>query len=476
MENLIGRTEEIKILKEALNSKEAEMVAVVGRRRVGKTFLINEVYEKQMAFKVVGVQNIPISLQIANFKDTLEEYSNTTIPKLSNWFEAFSQLRKYLAPLLEKEKQVIFIDEIPWLATHKSDFLSALGYFWNSWASQQNLVVVICGSATSWIIQKVVYDTGGLHNRITKYIHLAPFTLAETEAYLKSRYLNFTRYQIVELYMAMGGIPHYLKEIKKGKSAIQNIDDICFSKTGLLRNEFSKLYPALFRHPENHIAIVKTLATKRQGMTRAEIIDSAQTPKGGATTKTLRELEESGFITVYHPFEKKKKSKLYRLTDEYSLFYLHFIVDKTNEGSGTWQYLSQTQNYKSWSGYAFESICLKHILAIKKALNILGVYSKSASFYKKGTKKQKGLQIDLLIDRNDKVINLVEVKFYNKEFSLSKDYAEELQRKKWAFQEFSKTNKLIMTTLITTFGIKQNAQSLATLDQVITLDDLFVKT
>ena len=469
MQKLIGRKEEQKVLKDALTSGEAELVAVVGRRRVGKTFLVNKVYEKQMVFHLSGTQNAPLEQQLENFAEAIGRLD--AVP--NSWSEAFRKLKAFLKSKLGKEKKVIFFDEVPWLAGSKSGFLSAFGYFWNTWAVNQHIVVVICGSATSWIIQKVVYDTGGLHNRITKYLHLEPFTLAETEAFLQSKHLNFTRYQIVEIYMAMGGIPHYLKELKGGKSATQNIDSICFSKTGLLRNEFDKLYPALFRFPENHIRIVRALATRKTGMERSEIIEIAKTPNGGATTKALEELEQSGFISSYHPFGKKKKSKLFRLTDEYSLFYLHFIEDKTNEGSGTWQYLSQTQTYKTWSGYAYESICLKHIPQIKKALGITGVYSKSASFIKRGTKDEQGIQIDLLIDRNDKIINIVEIKFYDKEMRISKEYAKQLQQKKWIFEQSTKTKKWTMLTLITTFGLKHNEHSLGLIEATLTLDDLF---
>jgi len=476
MKKIIGRKEEQNLLKETLTSDEAELVAVVGRRRVGKTFLINKTFEDSLIFQFTGTQNGSIELQLTNFNRQLKKIngkstSTKNIPK--TWSEAFHQLEEYLEIYLQDKRKVIFFDEVPWMATDKSNFLQSFAYFWNTWASLQNVVIVICGSATSWIIQKVVFDTGGLHNRITKYLHLQPFTLTETEAFLKTKHLNFTRYQIVEIYMAMGGIPHYLKELRRGKSATQNIDDICFSKTGLLRSEFAKLFPALFRFPEKHIAIVRALASKRVGLDRTEIIASAKTPNGGATTKVLEELEQSGFITSYHPFGKKKKSKLYRLTDEYSLFYLHFMEDKTNEGAGTWQYLSQTQTYKTWSGYAYESICLKHVPQIKKALGIAGVYSKSASFIKKGTKKSKGAQIDLVIDRNDKVINIVEVKFYNKVFTITKDYAQQLRDKKWAFEEATKTKKWTMLTLITTFGLKQNEHSLGLVEADLTLDDLF---
>ncbi|MCB0835349.1 MAG: ATP-binding protein, partial [Bacteroidetes bacterium] len=371
-------------------------------------------------------------------------------------------------------KQIVFFDELPWMASPKSGFLSGLSYFWNSWAVNQNIVVVICGSAASWMIQKVVKNTGGLHNRITKRIIVNPFTLSETEQYLHQRGIKLNRYHIVQLYMAMGGIPHYLKEIKPGKSVVQNIDQICFSDTGLLRDEFLDLYPALFENPDKHIAVIRALSTKRQGMDREEIIKSSKLANGGSLTKTLEELNQSGFISTYQPFGKKKKNTLYRLTDEYSFFYLKFIEKKRNEGVETWQHLSQTQEYKIWSGYAYEGICIKHLHQIKKALSIGGVYSVSSSFLKKGTKTEKGVQIDLLLDRNDHIINLFEIKFYNKPFTISKAYAKELKEKMDLFEEATKTRKHLFLTLITTFGLIPNEYSLGLIDQVLTLDDLFI--
>ena len=357
MSKFIGRKDEKKILQEALSSDEAEMVAVIGRRRVGKTFLIKHAYKKHIVFELTGIQNGALQQQLINFKEQLLLFSGKDITGSfrppSDWFEAFRQLKAYLIPLAKKSKKVVFFDELPWLANPKSKFLSALGYFWNSWAAWENIVLVICGSAASWIIQKVVNDKGGLHNRITKYIQLKPFTLAETKAYLKSKKGNFNHYQIVQIYMALGGIPHYLKEVKKGQSAIQNIEQLCFSPNGLLRTEFLNLYPALFKNAERHIAIIRTLAKKRQGMTRNEIIAKAKAPNGGATSTTLEELIQSNFIAAYHPFGKRKKERLYRLIDEYSLFYLQFMEDKTNEGKDIWQKLSQTQEFKTWTGLCF---------------------------------------------------------------------------------------------------------------------------
>jgi len=475
---LIGREKEQEILKKALQSKEAEMIAVMGRRRVGKTFLINTVYGKDIVFDITGMQDGELNDQLEIFRDRLLGFSKNqlSIPKPNDWLEAFKLLKEYLETLPKEKKQVIFFDELPWLATHKSKFLQAFGYFWNSWAWQQNIVVVICGSAASWMIRKVVNNTGGLYNRITKRIYLQPFTLSETEEYLKEKRLELNRYQIVQLYMALGGIPHYLKEVTKGKSAIQNVNDICFSRNGLLRDEFLRLYPALFPNADKHIKVIRALAEKQEGLTRPEIIKQSKLKDGGGLTTVLDELSHSGFITPYRTFQKEKR-KVYRLTDEYSLFYLKFIeknVDgQQQEGEDIWQHLSQTQSYKTWSGYAFENICLKHVPQIKLALGISGIYSLASSFYKKKTTDNKGIKIDLMIDRKDQVINLFEIKFHNKEFLITKAYAENLRQKMWRFEEITKTKKQIFWVFLSSFGIKKNEHSLDLINKSLTLDDLF---
>ncbi len=474
---LIGRKEEIAILQDALDSYESEMVAVIGRRRVGKTFLIQSVYKNQIVFEVTGIQNASKKKQIENFILQLAEISGSPFPikPPTSWLQVFALLTSYLKPKESSVKQVIFFDELPWMATHKSGFLQGLSYFWNSWAVKQNIVVVICGSAASWMIQKVINNRGGLYNRVTKRIFLSPFTLLETEAYLKARNLQFDRYQIVQIYMALGGIPHYLKEIKGGKSAVQNINQICFTPNAKLKEEFLRLYPALFANAENHIAVIRALATKWQGLTRTEISQLSKVVEGGSLSRVLEELIHSGFISNYRPFGKKKKTRLYRLTDEYSLFYLKFIEGQEHEGKDIWNHLSQTQLYKTWSGYAFENICLKHIPQIKKALDIAGIYSLSSSFYHKGNEKEEGAQIDLLIDRKDGVINLFEIKFYNEDFVINKANADNLMQKRRVFKTVTKTNKQLFFVLITTFGLKTNGHSMNLIAQTLTLNDLFLE-
>ena len=471
---IIGRKKEIAILQEAIASNEAEMVAILGRRRIGKTFLVTEVYKNRLVFEISGTQNASVRQQLKNFRDELAAVYGSSLPLAvpEDWLSAFQLLKQYLKTRNSIEKEVLFFDEVPWLTGHKSGFLEALGYFWNTWASRQNLVVVICGSAASWMIRRVVHDKGGLHNRITKRIHLQPFTLLETETYLQSKAVFYDRFQLVQLYMALGGIPQYLKEVKAGQSAVQNIDRICFSQEGQLHDEFSKLYTALFNQADRHLEVIRVLSLKWKGMTRAEIIEKIRFDSGGVITNLLEELEQSGFITSYFPFGKKLRDKIYRLTDAYSLFFLHFIEQNAKE-SGTWLKLSTSQKFKSWSGYAFENICLSHLPQIKKALGISGVLTSASTFYKNSTPDLSGAQIDLVLDRNDRIVNLFEMKFYDDVFVPNQNFADGLREKRRVFKAHTGTKKQVSWVLLSAFGIKHNQYSLGLVDNVLTLDALF---
>ncbi len=475
IQTFIGRKKELEILKKALLSNEPEMVAVIGRRRIGKTFLVRTAFSEQLDFEITGTQNASTREQLKNFairiRDFFGEAALTTTPR--TWMDAFEILMRQLDRKQKTGKIVIFFDELPWLETHKSGFLNALGFFWNSWATQKNIVIAISGSAAAWMIQKVVYHKGGLHNRITKRIDLQPFNLCETEAFLQARNAPFDRYQLLLLYMAMGGVPHYLKEIEAGKSAAQNIDNICFSTSGLLRDEFSKLYPALFEHSDNHIAVIRALAQKWKGMSRTEIVTTSKLPDGGGLSDVLEELVGSGFASAYYPFGKKKKDILYRLTDEYSLFYLKFIEPNRTFGKSVWMALSQTQAFKSWSGYAFESICIKHLPQMEKALSIAGVFSEASGFIHRGNADFPGLQIDLVLDRKDHVINLFEMKFYHEPWLLSKSDATELRTRVSLFKNLTKTPKQIFLTSVTPFGVQQNEHSIGLIHSEVTMNDLF---
>lgn len=470
---IIGRKQEQQILSELVSAQAADMLAVTGRRRVGKTYLIRTYFEESLHFEMNGILNASLQQQLQNFDIAFKRIASGKAKDYaasSNWLEAFEKLSKHFDAKKSKQKIIIFIDELPWLDTHRSGFLAAFDWFWNSWAVRKNILVIICGSAAFWMTSKIINNRGGLHNRVTKRMHLQPFSLGETEDYLKHFHINISRYQLLHLYMALGGIPHYLKEVRKGQSAAQNINRICFQKNGLLVNEFENLYNSLFTNARQHINIIKALASKNKGLSRAEILQASKLADGGSFSKLLSELEQSDFITSYMPFDKLKKETIYRLTDEYSLFYLKFMQGKKNVN---WQQLSVTATYKTWSGYAFENICMKHIDKIKHALGIAAVYTEVSSIYYKGGVKDKGAQIDLLIDRQDNVINACEAKFYDKPFTITKAYAADLRNKLQVFQQKTATRKSLFLTFITPFGIVNNEHSIGFVQQEVLAENLF---
>jgi len=471
---IVGRTSQQQELRAALASNKAEMVALVGRRRVGKTYLVNQVYTTNLDFEITGLQYGNKREQLENFMLRMSRhFPNYELQKMpTSWLSAFDHLTLALESLKKKEKMVVFLDELPWLGTRKSGFLTGLSYFWNSWAVKQSIVVVICGSAASWMIKKVINNRGGLHNRVTRLLYLYPFTLAETVAYCHAKNIKLNHYQILQLYMVMGGIPMYLDQIKPGLSAIQNIQQICFSPTGYLRHEFERLFASLFQDYQQHITVIRALATKRKGLTRQEIIKTSKLSNGGHLTNILYELEISGFVTVYGGYGKKVKESLYRLTDAYSLFYLTFLEPLGKNHQLDFRSLSDLPLWKTWSGYTFENICLTHIHAIRKALGITGITSSLASFIARPKDGLPGAQIDLLIDRNDQSINVCEIKFSNTPHIVTKKEVENIATKKQVFQHHTQTKKHLFTTLITTMGIIENSHSNSAIDQVIALEDL----
>lgn len=465
------------MLASILESGEPEFLAVYGRRRVGKTFLIREFFRGAIRFELTGIHNASRALQLRNFSDQLAQAMDLAIrPELpADWYAAFQQLTTFLATLDRHGRHVVFFDEVPWLATRRSGFLEALGHFWNSWASRQSqLVLVICGSAASWMIEKVVHHRGGLYNRITRRMRLEPFSLTEVRAFLKSRRVRWETRQIVELFMAIGGIPHYLKEVVADRSAAQNIDSICFSPQGLLAEEFPHLYAALFERPERHLELIRALASHAGGLTRTELLAAADLPTGGRSTATLDELVESGFVERVDPWDKTVRDAFYRLADEFSLFYLRWMESKRRRGAGTWLKVRGTPAWRAWSGYAFENICRRHLLKLKDALGIAGVETTHGCWlHRPSGPGDAGAQIDLLIDRRDDVINICEMKYTDGEFVINKPYAAELRRKLDVFRYATRTRKALFLTLVTSCGVKKNSYFTELVNSQVTMDELF---
>ena len=469
---IIGRKEEQQILHSAAQSENSEFVAVYGRRRVGKTYLIRETFGYKFTFQHTGLAKGNTKEQLFSFAISLRDAGYDDCPIPQSWLEAFSLLSTYLKNSTD-EKKIVFLDELPWMDTPRSNFISAFEHFWNGWASaRKDIVLIICGSATSWIINKVINDHGGLHNRVTKQIALQPFTLKECEMFAQSKGLEMSRYQLAECYMVFGGIPYYWSLLEKGLSLAQNIDKIIFAKNGKLSNEFDQLYASLFKSPEQYIDIVTALGKKKVGMTREEIIAATDKYSNGALSKVLDELEYCGFIRKYNGFDKKSKQAIYQLIDNYTLFYFKFIQQNENNDEHFWSASIDSAMHRAWSGLAFERLCMAHTQQIKAALGIAGVLSNVYSWRKGADEMSDGAQIDLLIDRKDQVINLCEMKYSLSEYVIDAEYEQKLRNKKSVFIDTTNTRKAVHLTMVTTFGIKANAHS-GIVQNEITLEDLF---
>lgn len=471
IKDIIGRKKECELLNQYIDSNESEFIAIYGRRRVGKTFLIRKMFGERLAFYMTGMDNVTMQDQLLNFTLELRKFSGKDIPVPENWLYAFNSLATYLESLPNGNK-IIFMDELPWMDTPKSKFISALEHFWNSWASNRSdIKLIVCGSATSWMIDKLINNRGGLHNRLTHRMAIEPFNLQECEQYFEAKGFGYSQKEIAECYMIMGGIPYYLKQMQKGLSVAQNIDRLFFEIGCALDGEFDNLYRALFKFSENYIRIVEALASKGKGLTRQEIIQQTKLPNNGGLTTMLKELESCGFIRQYEPFAKQKKDILYQLTDFYSLFYFRFIQKNRYRDEHFWTNSLGSGIHRSWSGYAFEMLCLMHIAEIKKALGISGVQSLTSSW--RSNSSEEGAQIDLVIDRKDQTVNLCEMKYADRTFVIDKQYDENLRNKIASFREETKTRKSLHLTFVTTYGVKPNAYS-GHIQKEVTLEDLFV--
>lgn len=481
---IIGREAELAKFDKICNSSQAEFIAVYGRRRIGKTYLISEFFkDKGYYFELTGTKDASLKTQLNNFREEFADafYFGVKQDEPKNWQEAFNQLRRKVAELESNKKIILFFDELPWLASKRSDILECLEHVWNRYLSRmKNIIVIVCGSAASWMLKKIIYNKGGLYGRITSEIHLKPFTLRETEQYFKAKNVSLDKKQIIEIYLAFGGVAKYLSNVEQGKSSAQIINENCFNENGSLTSEFNKLFDSLFEKPQQHINIVTTLASKKSGMTQEELLKKTGMSSGGGFTKILSELESSGFILSCAEFSHKKKDTKYRLIDEYCLFYLSWIkpaLDKQlkNIDTNYWLGIQNNPSYFAWAGYAFEGVCLKHIDRIIDALKISVIARSYAtwSFRPNNGSDAKGAQIDLVIDRADNCINLCEIKFCNSIFNVDQEYAKNLQYKKSCFQQQTNTKKSLFTTLLTTYGANMNQHYLSSVDNQLNMDILF---
>jgi len=449
---LVGREREQDLLKEALAKESSQLIAVYGRRRVGKTYLIENTLSKEIVFDSTGIKDVSMRTQLNNFAAQIKKQSKkfSKSPTPQSWFEAFQLLQEYIETKGSKKK-VIYIDEFPWFCGQRSEFLPVFEHFWNNFCAKRNdLVVIVCGSAASFMVNKVIYNKKGLHGRISTTIRLMPFNLHETKTYLRYKKINWDHYDIVQCYMVLGGIPHYLNQLDNRYTLPQNIDRLCFKKGGQL---------------------VKGLPRKALNLNLGK-------GNNKAFTKAIRELEESGFILESPSIDQKATKNLFRLNDEFCFFYLKYIKPNKGQGKGTWLHLYNSRSFDSWSGFAFEMLGMKHTLQIKKALGISNVRTTTHSWSSKETQKsanQSGAQIDMLLVRQDRRIDIIEMKFYNKPYTISKSYKERILDKRDIFEEEVHPNAALALIMLSTKGLKKNVHSNILTDQ-LTMEILFEKT
>lgn len=455
-----------------MESERSEFVVVYGRRRIGKTFLVRRFFKDNYAFSFVGKHEMGREQQLTEFAKELMRYSHSTfVPQLKNWTEAFDALQRLLETYDIPGKKVVFFDEMPWMDTPKSDFVSALENFWNGWANMRDdIVLVACGSATSWMVDKLLHNQGGLFNRITQKLYLRPFKLSEMEQYLDEKHFGWNRYQIAQCYMILGGIPFYLTLLNPKLSLLSNIDELFFADAhAMLRTEYNELYSTLFKRPDNYLAVIRMLTERKEGFTRKEI--SEKTKLGGAAlSKILSDLEQCDFIFSYARYGNAKNNAIYRIKDFYTLFYYKYVNGIDTKDSLRWTHLSSTPQVSSWQGFSFELLCLLHLDEIKKALGIDRILNDASAWRSK--QPEQNTQIDLVIERADHNINLCEMKFSSGMYAIDKGYEQKLRERMSIFLAETMTRCSTRITLVTTYGVLQNKHSGIVNDEVL-LDDLF---
>ncbi len=475
---MIGRELEKRELEKLYNSSQAELVAVYGRRRIGKTYLVDEVFQDRIVFRHAGLSPLDgepngiLQEQLEHFFNSLKRFGYKENDKPSSWLDAFFMLEKLLKQMDNGTRQVVFLDELPWMDTPRSGFIRAFEGFWNTWGChRKNLMVIICGSANSWMMNELINNHGGLYGRVTHEIKLSPFALYECEEFYKDKGIFFSRYDIVQSYMIFGGIPYYMGYMDKELSFAQNVDRAFFEKNAVLRMEFDRLFESVFKRPSVVKSIVELLYNRNMGYKRSEIIEKLKISDGGHLSKDLNALIVSDFIIKYNPFGMSKKEEYYKLVDPFCLFYLRFVKNNNGKDKNFWQQRQNQQEVVSWRGIAFENVCFNHIEQIKKSLGISGVITSESAWTKKAD-DEDGLQIDLLISRNDNVLNMCEIKFYSDDFFVDKEYYRTIQRRITALQSIISPKISIYSTLITTYGLKKNEYCDAFI-KTLTFDELF---
>jgi hypothetical protein len=440
---------------------------------------VREGYRDAIAFELVGTYDGDLPTQLRAFATRARRRQPRPGPAgaTDRLAPGVHPAHGVPAPRLKrrKTKQVIFFDEVPWLASRRSGFLSAFRSL-----LEQLGVATAAADRRAVRIGGVVdaAQAGARSRRAAQPRDPAPARRAVRprrggRAVARPR----RRSRRVPDRRAVHGDgrhpPTTWPRCAPGESAAQNIDRLCFARDGFLRTEFGSLYASLFERAERHEAVVRVLARHRRGRSRTDLLTAAGLGSGGAATKVLDELEESGFITQLPRLGRARRDATYWLADEYSLFYLTWIEPQRATADSVWLRKQGTPAWRAWSGLAFEAMCLKHVPAIKRALGIAGVETVTASWEHRGGDGGDGAQIDLVIDRADRSTNLCEMKFSEAEFVVDKACARDLAHKRDTFRAVTGTRKALFVTLVTAHGVRANEHSRGLVAQDVTLADLF---
>lgn len=471
---MVGRVQERRCLDRCDGSDKSELVCVYGRRRVGKTFLVEQTLGPFFAFHVVGSKDAATSSQLREFGLELTDRGDPNPNPPADWREAFNRLYKVItapdAPRSPHGKAVVFIDEFPWFAKQRSDFLSAFSTFWNRRSTTgQKLLVVICGSATSWVIEHVLESAGDMAARVTESIFLKPFALAETKEYFDSRGFGWDERSLIETQMVFGGLPYFFSLMSPHQSLAQSIDRLCLRPRAQLRDETMILLESTMRRSRLYVELFALLAQHRYGVPKAE----AMRLLGHSTNQFIKATAEAvkcGYVHEYKNLSKPQNPKYLMLVDPFILFHYRLIEPAHGDSPRSWaDFVADQERYTAWRGNAFEIVCLQHVRQLKSALGIGGVLTKEYPWA--SARKAGGAQVDLVIERADRIVNLCEMKFTDAPYELTSAVEQELVRKREVFREETGTRLALKTVLVSAQGTAGYHDS--QIAQIITADDLF---
>lgn len=476
---LIGRKKEIQELEKAYRSGQFEFIALYGRRRVGKTYLVSQVFEDRISFRHAASPNDEerqdekglLKMQLEVFYGSLLAQGLKESKKPNSWVEAFLLLIRLFEGKDPAERWVIFLDEFPWMDTKRSNFIEAFSWFLNFWAAnQKNLMIIAAGSSTSWMLNNLIHSTGGLYNRVTNPIRLSPFRLQETEQFFREKGFDLSRYSIARIQMAFGGIPYYLNFLDRGEGLSRFVDRMLFEKGAKLGLEYDTLFRSSFEKGDLARKIAEYLGKRSSGYTRKEIVEGLKISDGKAVKDALDALQEGDFVLEYVPYKEAQNKKRYRLIDPFCIFYLHFVAGKRSLDPS---FFADSVEPNSWIGAAFENLCAAHLEQIKRALVISKLSSIEFSLVFPKEEDKKGAQVDLVLVRKDRIVNLCEMKFYGKPYVQTEKEHHSLTNRVARLKETLPATYSIAPVLITVFEPSSGGYP-DDYVQVLTLDDLFM--